>query len=178
LEGNDSRAAREATNKALMAEYLEGFWNHGDHALAERYVATDAYFHDFEDAPTPIPQGLAGVKEVYRGFRDGFPDIRMDVEDMIAEDDKVLVRWTVKGQHTGNFQGIPPTHKTIDFDGMSVVRIANGQIVEGWSTMNVMKGMQQLGIVPSGTIPAPLRWLISLRGQRHARKLRKQQSAG
>ena len=173
-ETQDTQADREAANKVLLNEYLEGFWNSGDYAVAERLIATDAVFHDFEDSPTPLPQGLAGVKVVYKGFQVGFPDIRMDVDDMIAEGDQVVARWTVKGRHTGPFQGIPPTHKTIDFTGTTIVRIADGKIVEGWQNMDVFKGMQQLGIVPAGALPAPMRWFIGFKGKREAKKLQSQ----
>jgi steroid delta-isomerase-like uncharacterized protein len=150
-------------NKALMRDYLDGFWNRYDEAVAERTVAVDATFHDFADSPVALPQGLAGVKAVRRQFGDGFPDIRMDVDDMVAEDDRVVVRWTVRGTHTGPFQGLPPTYRKIEFGGTTHVRIADGKIVEGWQHMDILKGMQQLGVVPTGLPPAPMRWFVAAR---------------
>ena len=150
-------------NKALMRDYLDGFWNRNDESVAERTVAVDAIFHDFEDSPVALPQGLAGVKAVRGQFGDGFPDIRMDVDDMVAEDDKVVVRWTVRGKHTGPFQGLPGTYRQIEFGGTTHVRIADGKIVEGWQHMDILKGMQQLGVVPTGLPPAPMRWFVAAR---------------
>ena len=72
------------TNKALMRDYLEGFWNQGDETVAERSIAVDAVFHDFADSPIPLPQGLAGVKAVRQQFKVGFSDLRMDTDSMVA----------------------------------------------------------------------------------------------
>jgi steroid delta-isomerase-like uncharacterized protein len=168
----DDRLQLEA-NKALLRNYLEEFWNKGDYAVAERSVAPDAFFHDFADAPEPLPQGLAGVKEVFRRFRLGAPDFRMIIDDMVAEGDKVVARFAVKGEQTGVFQGIPPTYRSFDFTGIAIARIENGKIAEGWQNMDVLKAMQQLGVVPSGPLPAPIRWAIALRGKMHARKRRR-----
>jgi len=150
-------------NKSLMRDYLEGFWNQGDEAAAARAIAEDAIFHDFEDSPIPLPQGLAGVKAIRRQFSIGFPDLNMATDDMVAEDDKVAVRWTVTGRHDGPFQGLPPTHRPIEFGGTTHVRIADGKVVEGWQHMDIMKGMQQLGVMPAGLPPAPMRWFVAAR---------------
>jgi predicted ester cyclase len=157
-------------NKKLLLAYLEGFWNAGDYAVADRYIAKDAFFHDFVHQPEPIPQGLAGVKHVYSKFAGAFPGIKMILGDMMAEGDLVTVLWSVVGRQTGVFQGIPPTYKDIDFTGSTTVRIANGQIVEGWNHMDIMRGLTQLGVLPSGPLPAPMRWLIAFRGKREKRR--------
>jgi steroid delta-isomerase-like uncharacterized protein len=157
-------------NKELLRTYLEGFWNSGDYAVAERFIAKDAFFHDFVDQPEPIPQGLAGVKHVYSKFVAGFPDIKMILGEMMAEGDFVTVLWTTRGLQTGPFQGIPPTYKVIDFTGSTTVRISNGKIVEGWNHMDIMKGLMQLGVLPSGPLPAPMRWLLAFRGKREKRR--------
>jgi len=160
-----------AANKELLRGYLEGFWNQGDPAVVERCVAENAFFHDFADSPQPLPQGLAGVKEAYRRFRVGAPNFVMIVDDMIAEGDRVAARFTIRGDHTGEFQGIPPTYRPIDFTGTTVARIVDGKIVEGWQNTDVMKLMQQLGVIPSGSaLPRPLKWWIALRGQRQKRR--------
>lgn len=163
---NDTTEANKATteaNKALMREYLEGFWNNGDEGAAERTIAADAMFHDFADSPVPLPQGLAGVKAVRRQFTVGFSNLNMATDEMVAEDDKVVVRWTVTGNHDGPFQGLPPTYRDIEFGGTTHVRIADGKVVEGWQHMDIMKGMQQLGVMPSGLPPAPMRWFVAAR---------------
>src|ERR1700754_1146232 len=113
-------------NKALMRDYLEGFWNQGEEAVADRTIAVNSTFHDFEDSPIPLPQGLAGVKVVRRQVKGGFSDLRMDTDEMIAEDDKVVVRWTVTGTHDGEFQGLPPTYRHIEFGGATHLRCADG----------------------------------------------------
>jgi len=159
-------------NKALMREYLEGFWTRGDESVADRSIAADAIFHDFEDSPVPLPQGLAGVKAVRRQFSVGFPSLVMAVDDMVAEGEKVVVRWTVTGTHDGEFQGLPPTHRAIEFGGTTHVRIAGGKVVEGWQHMDILKGMQQLGVVPKGLPPAPMRWFVAARTKLEERRKR------
>jgi steroid delta-isomerase-like uncharacterized protein len=171
--GQQSGTSALSPNKQVMHEYLEEFWNNGDFSIAEKTIAPNAYFHDFEDSPDPIPQGLAGVKMIYSNFQKAFPDIRMDIDDMIEEGDKVAVRWTVKGTQTGVFQGIPPTYREIDFTGTTIVRIADGKIAEGWQNMDIIKGMQQLGVIGSGGLPAPMKWMIGVKGKLYKRKLDK-----
>lgn len=157
-------------NKALMREYLEGFWTRGDEAVADRSIAVDAVFHDFDDSPVPLPQGLAGVKAVRSAFSVGFPSLAMAVDDLVAEGDTVVVRWTVTGVHEGEFQGLPPTHRAIEFGGTTHVRVVDGKVVEGWQHMDLLKGMQQLGIVPAGPPPAPMRWFVAARTRLEQRR--------
>jgi predicted ester cyclase len=154
---------RTEANKALLREYLEGFWTRGDDTVADRSIAADAVFHDFADSPVPLPQGLAGVKAVRHQFSQGFPSLVMAVDDLVAEGDTVVVRWTVTGVHEGEFQGLPPTYRAIDFGGTTHVRVVAGKVVEGWQHMDLLKGMQQLGIVPAGPPPAPMRWFVVAR---------------
>jgi len=157
-------------NKELVRTYIEGFWNSGDYSVAERYIAKDAFFHDFVDQPQPIPQGLAGVKHVYSTFAAAFPGIKMILGEMLAEGDFVTMLWTVRGLQTGLFQGIPPTYKTIDFTGSTTVRIKDKQIVEGWNHMDILRGLMQLGVMPSGPLPAPMRWWLAFQGKREKRR--------
>jgi len=159
-------------NKALMRDYLEGFWNRGEESAADGSIAADAIFHDFEDLPVAVPQGLAGVKAVRQQFKVGFSDLTMETDDMVAEDDKVVVRWTVTGTHDGEFQGLPPTYRHVEFGGTTHVRCAGGKVVEGWQHMGILKGMQQLGVVPKGLPPAPMRWFVAARTKYEQRRKR------
>lgn len=160
-------------NKALMRDYLERFWNQFDIEAGERFVAEDVVLHDLADVPMPLPPGRAGLIEMRRVFHTAMPDFEMTIEDMIAEDDKLLIRWTGGGVHTGEFMGVPPTYRTARFTAMSIARIRDGKMVEGWQNMDTMGLMQQLGVVPSGPPPLPMRLFLKLRGRLQARRNRR-----
>ena len=76
----------------------------------------------------------------------GFPDFRFTIEEMIAEGDKVVVRWTTRGTHQGIFRGIPPTGKQVTITGVEIHRVVGGKIVEGWRKWDRIDVMQQLGV--------------------------------
>lgn len=157
-------------NKQLMADYLERFWNENDVGAAE-FVTEDVDLHGLEaDVPVPLSPGRKGLVEMRHIFDTAMPDFRMTIDDMIAEDDKVLIRWTGRGTLTGEFMGIPPTHRHATWTAMSVSRIEGGKMVEGWQNMDNMTLMQQLGVLPKGTPPAPMRLFLKLKGRRQARK--------
>ena len=78
-----------------------------------------------------------------------FPDARMTIEDMIAEGDKVMWRFTIRATHTGPFRGIPPTGKPVTLTGMALTRMRDGQMAENWNETDDL-GMMQLGVVPAG----------------------------
>ena len=77
-----------------------------------------------------------------------FSDNGFEAHDVIAEGDKVVVRWTMYGTHTGEWAGIPPTHKVITNTGINIYRLRDGKIVEEWSSMDTLGVMQQLGVIP------------------------------
>lgn len=161
-------------NKALMRDYLERFWNQTDIEAGERFIAEDMVLHGIEaDVPVALPPGRAGVIEMRRLFEAAMPDFTLTIDDMIAEGDKVLVRWTGEGTHTGNLMGIPATHRRTRWTAMSISRIEDGMMVEGWQNMDNMGMMRRLGVLPSGSPPAPMRWFLTARGRLQARKNRR-----
>jgi steroid delta-isomerase-like uncharacterized protein len=91
--------------------------------------------------------------EMHRQFGlasyEAFSDLRRPVEDLVAEGDKVVARWTSTGTHDGSFQGIPPSGKTVTTSGITVFRLEDGKIVEEWSESDMLGMLQQLGAIPS-----------------------------
>jgi steroid delta-isomerase-like uncharacterized protein len=161
-------------NKQLVRDYFEGFWQGRDPAVADRYLAKDVVFHDLKDTPMDLPPGSEGVKQIAKIFWNAAPDLEMTLDDVIAEDDKVVLRYTNKLTHTGELAGLPPTHRSAEFPGIAIVRVEDGKIVEGWQVMDFVTAYQQLGVIPAGPPPAPLRFLIGMRGKMYARKKAKQ----
>jgi predicted ester cyclase len=78
-----------------------------------------------------------------------FSDLNYQVEEMIAERDKACWRWVLRARHTGVFQGVPATGKSVVISGMSIVRLAEGQLVEHWGEQDLLGLMQQLGPMPA-----------------------------
>jgi predicted ester cyclase len=78
-----------------------------------------------------------------------FSDISITVEDQIAEGDKVVSRWTIRGTHKGEYMGIAPTGKQVTITGISIYRIEKGKIVEDWANSDMLGMLQQLGAIPS-----------------------------
>jgi steroid delta-isomerase-like uncharacterized protein len=98
-----------------------------------------------------FPPTKEGVRQFFEAFFEAFPDLRNDIEDVVAEGDKVVVRVRATGTNEGTFMGMPPTGKSIDLEAIDIVRFRDdGKAVEHWGAMDVMEMMQQLGAVPGG----------------------------
>jgi len=130
-------------NKATVRRYLEAAWNQGDLALVDELIAPTFTQH----LPNVAP-GRAGIKQFFGMIRTAFPDARMTIEDLIAEGDRVVWRFTIHATHTGPFQGIPATGKAVTITGMSIVRMVDGQIVEHWGQQDNLGLLQQLSVIP------------------------------
>jgi steroid delta-isomerase-like uncharacterized protein len=104
-----------------------------------------------EDTPASPdqPTGPEGVKGVVAMFRSAMPDLRVVVEDMIAEDDKVAVRYTLEGTHEGELFGVPPTGQRLSIKSIAVERVSDGKIREHWRVTDSLDMMQQLGVIPA-----------------------------
>jgi predicted ester cyclase len=91
---------------------------------------------------------LAGVKQMTPAFYAAFPDMHMTVEDLIAEGDKVVWRYSLRATHQGEFMGIPPTGKVVTWTAIIISRFAGGKFVEDWENLDLLGLMQQLGAIP------------------------------
>jgi len=127
-------------NKAIVRKDIE-LWSTGNLALADEVLAANFVDHTH---PNRIP-GPESVKQEVKAFRDGFPDARITIEQMIGEGDTVVFRFVLRGTHLGTFAGFPPTGKEDVLTGADFVRIADGKIVELWSIQETLSWDQQLG---------------------------------
>src|SRR5215207_544079 len=128
-------------NKALVRRFVEEFWNEGNMTAADELMEIDAVIH----MPTGEVVDLDGLKSFVGTWRASFPDWHSTVKELIAEGDKVAERWTGRGMHRGELQGIPPTGKRVEVPGSVFYRIAGGKIVEFRGRLDMMSLMQQLG---------------------------------
>ncbi len=131
-------------NKALGRQMIEAVWNDQDYAVVDAHVTSDFIGHS---TPQDI-HGQEGYKQFFTMLHQSFPDIHFTIEDVIAEADKVVIRWTVRGTHRGEFMGVPATGRSVAMPGMTMGRMANGKVVEGWTNWDTLGLMQQLGVVP------------------------------
>ncbi len=131
-------------NKAIYRRIWDELLNKGNLAVVDELVAPSYVFHD----PQGSFSGPQGLKQFITAFRSAFSDMQFTVEDMIAEGDKVVKRWTLRAKHTGDFMGITPTGKQVEITGTSIGRFADGRSVEDWEALDHLGLMQQLGVVP------------------------------
>ncbi len=137
--------AQVEANKAVARRFFTEVWGGGSEAVAQELLS-EAYVGHMTGSPAPLNR--AGWLEFFRGFRVAFPDAEFTIEDVIGEGDRVVMRLTMRGTHRGVFNGITPTGKAVVVAGVSIERIVNGQIVEGWVTNDALGMLQQLGVVP------------------------------
>ena len=135
-------------NKALARRSweigTEGRLDTLEDALKEVY-AEDLVLHE----PDEDIVGIEGLKQFLSMIRAAFPDLRVTLEDAIAEGEKVVSRWTAQGTHQGELMGIAPTGNRVTLTGITIHRIAEAKIVEEWENWDALGMMQQIGAVPS-----------------------------
>ena len=124
-----------------------GVWEEGNIDLVDELLAPDYTNHT--PASPNQPTGPEGVKGVVAMFRSAIPDLRVVVQDMIAEGDKVAVRYTLEGTHEGELFGVPPTGQRLSIKSISVERVSAGKIREHWRITDSLDMMQQLGVIPA-----------------------------
>jgi steroid delta-isomerase-like uncharacterized protein len=133
-------------NKAIVRRLFEEVWNKGNLPVTDELFAPTYVHHD---ASTPdVGRGPESEKKRAALYRTAFADLRLTVEDIIAEGETVMARWSCRGTHKGDFSGHAPTGKQFAISGVSIARFASGKMVEGWVNWDALSLMQQLGVVP------------------------------
>jgi predicted ester cyclase len=124
-------------NKAIARRYLDEMWNKKDESIRDE---------------------IAAFGERYTGggaLRAGFPDLEMVIEDQIAEGEKVLTRFTIRGTHTAEYESTPPTNQQATWTGMFLYRNQGGKIVERWANWDKAGLLEQIGALPSSEVLSP-----------------------
>ena len=131
------------TNKEIVRLLHDRLWRHADTDILDEIVAPDAMTHwTGSDGST-----IDAVRTDVERYHAGFTDVHTRVDELVAEDDKVVLRWTTSGNHTGSYGRIAPTGKVIMMTGVDIYRLAGGRIVEAWSMWDALDLYQQLGLV-------------------------------
>jgi steroid delta-isomerase-like uncharacterized protein len=142
-----------ATTTGGLAEQsrrlIEESFNEGKFDLIDQLIAPDAVDHD--PARPARMQGLRGPEVLRRTvemYRAAFPDVRMTVDELIVEGDKVAVRWHAEGTHQGELEGLAPTGKRVTVTGINIDHWQDGKIVESWAQWDNLGMARQLGAAP------------------------------
>lgn len=133
-------------NKATVRRFYEEVFNQKKLVAIDEF--SDPSYLD-HTAPSGLPSGIEGQKQLIGMYLTAFPDLHLTVEELIADQDKVVSRWSGSGTHQGKFLGIPPTGKQVTTTGMEIIRIAGRKFVEHWMELDALGLLQQLGIVPA-----------------------------
>ncbi len=133
-------------NKRIFRRYFEEVLNAGnldliDALIAPNYVSHYPTGYDFGGGPDD-------VKQIVTTVRTGFPNVHFTVEDVLAEGDRVVGRWTFRGTHHGDFMGIPPSGNSVSVVGIAIYRIVDDKIAEAWVAWDALGLMQQIGADP------------------------------
>ena len=136
-------------NKATARRWFTDIITQGKLAVADEIFSSNHVVHDPHAPPGGWANGPESLKQIAGPFRAGFPDLKVTIEDQIAEGDKVVTRWSASGSNTGSLQGMPATGKTVRVTGANVARLSEGKIVESWFNFDMLTLLRQLGVVPA-----------------------------
>ena len=136
-------------NKALVRRLIEEVWNQGNLTVFDEPSAPNFIHHDPD---FPNFQTRKDYRQWVTQTRNAFPDLHLTIEDVIAEGDQVVTRWTFRGTNTGDMVTplhIPATGKQVTVTGITISRLAGGKFIEDWHQADIMGFLQQLGLIPA-----------------------------
>ncbi len=124
-------------NVAAVRDFVERAWNNGEEEVFEEHLAPD-FSH---------PGGREEFKAMVLSFRSAFPDFHLEVSEMFGAGDRVVTRFTMRGTHEGEFMGITPTGRAVEFGGIAIDVMRGEQRIDGWAQLDRLTLMTQLGVV-------------------------------
>ena len=146
--GEQTEGSRQMseTNKAVSRRLVEEAFNQGNYDVIEELIVPTFVNHD---PATGDVTGYDGLRQSIDGYRSAFPDLKITIEEQLAEGDLVATRWTAKGTHKGELMGIAPTGKESTVTGQTLDKIIDGKIAESWNNWDTLGMMRQLGVIPA-----------------------------
>jgi len=132
-------------NKQVVQRFLEECWNQGNLNKASEFLTDQVRFHD--PVFPNLNAGIQNAKNHIEGCRRAFPDLRITIDDTIAERNEVVLHWSARGTHKGQFLGMQPTNRKVTIDGTSIYRLEGSKIAESHANWNLASMMAQLGVV-------------------------------
>ena len=137
----------ESESGAVMRRWFEEVWNKGREDAIDEMFAPEGVAHGLVDENGEELRGPSGFKPFFRRFREAFPDIQVTVEDCICEGDRAAARCTVRATHGGDALGVAATNNAVEFDGLCIIRVRDGKIVEAWNNFDFARLNRQIGLV-------------------------------
>jgi len=132
-------------NKATIRRYFDEIINRGNMDAFGEFMAQNVFGYDATDTEPVV--GFESVKQVMVMFHAAFPDMQCPIYDLLAEDDKVVVRWGLRGTHRGAFMGAPASGRTVDVTGIIIYRLKDRKIVAYWGNFDTLGLMKQLNAI-------------------------------
>ena len=127
--------------KDIARRFFDEIWNRRDESAIDRFIPEHAAGNDPD-----FGSGREGFRKQWREWQTAFPDLHFEIVDMVAEGDKVLTRWILTGTHQGEFLGLPATGTAIRVSGMSLDRVEDGLVAEGFDGWDALGLRRQLGL--------------------------------
>jgi predicted ester cyclase len=129
--------------RALAADAFARFNDRDDHDAFFDAYAPDVVLHGY---PAGL-QGHDGLRAFHEALWEAFPDVRLTVEDLVVEVDRAALRYRLQGTHSGPYLGVAPTGLSFDVEGLTLLRVAHGRVVEEWHSPTELAILRQLGAV-------------------------------
>lgn len=133
--------------KAILTRFVAEVWNGGQLDAVEQFIAPSYIRHD-PGLPMEV-RGPDGVRQVVGMYRTAFPDLHLELEDLLVEGDRLALRLTGSGTHRGPLPGVPPTGRPVTVWAMEIHRFERGKIVEQWVLIDNLRLLQQIAVVPA-----------------------------
>jgi steroid delta-isomerase-like uncharacterized protein len=135
-----------ADNAELIRRFYDEVLGNGNLDMIDEMATEDIVDH--EEGLPGQPPGIEGVKFFITALRNAFPDIRAEVDVTLSDGDLAAARTIARGTHQGEFLGVPPSNKSVEFEGIDIIRVEDGKVAEHWGVTDTMSLMQQIGAIP------------------------------
>jgi steroid delta-isomerase-like uncharacterized protein len=136
MSSENAAVNKERVRQFYREVYVDWNMAHADEVLSPQFMS-----HDW---PEGGPTGPKAFRDYYAAIRSAVPDARYEVDDLIAEGDRVVVRWRMVGTHKGAFRGIAPTGRPIVLRGIAIYRVEGGKLMERWVVSDVYGALEQI----------------------------------
>lgn len=128
-------------NKDVIRQFTDELWHKHNLDIIDKVFHEDAIIH----SPFNIKQGRITMRDAADKWLESFPDLEIEINDLISEEDKVVARWRARGTHTGSFFDTTPTHKEVTFSGVTTFEFKAGRVAEYWALVDMNAILAQLG---------------------------------
>jgi steroid delta-isomerase-like uncharacterized protein len=165
------------TNKATCRRFIQEIFNEGNLSSIRDFVSPDSVHHELGGIPAPAGRNPEWFADSIDFYRVAFPDLRVEIQDQVAESDRVVTRMRMRGTQKGRLVGIGASGKAVDIMGIRIDRLNEGKIAESWFHWDSLGMLQQIGALPdlarkpqtANTTPVPTPKILPL-GPKTARK--------